>query len=109
MRSAKHLIVIGIVVCLASTPAMAWTAFGVGGAGGWDNINKSSSVSTVLDSSDFTADFASADVETALLNAYATWDDVGTAPGLNFDVLADNGGNYDLFDGPGDGPPWFNG
>ncbi|HDZ21690.1 hypothetical protein LCGC14_0698150 [marine sediment metagenome] len=110
MRTPKLFLVV-IAVCLFAGPALAWELTNLGAAGGWDDINKSTTVTTVLDASDFTADLASVDVESALLNAFGTWDDVAAAPNLNFEFKDDDGGNYDIFDGPNDsgGPPWFNG
>ena len=111
MRTAKMKIwtAVGVVVLLAAGAAQAWTGVGVASAGGWDDINKGGPVTTVLDASDFTVDQPMADVGLALTDAFNTWDAVEGATRLAFDFLPDDGGNYDVFDGPNDGPPWFNG
>ena len=98
MRFSNPYIAATVVVLLAVSPLWAWSVTGLGAAGGWDDINKSSSVSAVLDTSDYTLDMPGANTNTALLNAFGTLDAVETAPGLNFEYLADTGGNYDVFD-----------
>ena len=102
-------IVTALSIC--AVPCAAYEFTGLGEAGGWDNINKGRAVTTVLDSSDFTLDLSAGEVATSLTNAFNTWDAVEAAPGLSFDFLPDQAGNYDAFDGPFDsaGPPWFDG
>jgi hypothetical protein len=87
-------------VSVISVPVSAYTFTGIGNAGGWDDINGSSTTTTVLDISDYTLDANFTAVDTALRNAYNTWDAVDTAPGLNFDIKLDLGGNYDVVDAP---------
>lgn len=55
-------------------------------------------VSFIIDSSDHTTDAPPADVEAALLSAFASWDDVPNA-GLSSTELPDPGGNFDVLDG----------
>lgn len=93
------------LIAVAGMLGMAGSAFGynlnnIANAGGWDDINKSSTTTVVIDESDFTTDSATGAVNAAVRNSFATWDAVTTAPGLNFDIKPDNGGNYDLVDGP---------
>ncbi len=110
MRYAATIAIVAVLsICAVESTAYEFT--GLGDAGGWDNINKGKSTTTVIDSSDFTLDFSAGDVRTSLTNAFSTWDDVETASGLSFDYKADLAGNYDVFDGPNDsaGPPWFDG
>ncbi len=111
MQSTKNICGTLLIICFGVSHGWAYTLNNLGEAGGWDNINKSDTVTTVWDTSDYTQDVASGVVHTALTNAYATWDSVGGASKLNFSILPDNEGNYDAFDGPNDsnGPPWFSG
>ncbi len=109
MRKRQIFTVLSVVVFVMAGAAQAWTPFGVAGAGGWDDINKGGPATVVLDASDFTVDQPGAAVGSALTNAFNTWDAVEGGSGLAFDYLPDDGGNYDVFDGPNDGAPWFNG
>jgi hypothetical protein len=111
MRYFRTGIGIVVVLWLGVNPGWAWQLDNIGMAGGWDDINKSAVVTAVIDTGDFTLDMPAARVATAVTNAYNTWDAVPGAINLNFSFKADQGGNYDVFDGPGDsnGPPWFNG
>jgi len=111
MRSYPVSVGVVLVFCLGVSPGWAWQLDNLGLAGGWDDINKSTVVTTVIDTSGFTPDIPAARVATALTNAYAAWDAISTATNLNFSFKADQGGDYDAFDGPVDsnGPPWFNG
>ena len=100
-----------LVVLLAVAAAQAGTTNNLGAAGGWDDVQKSSTVSYVLDRSDYTEDLGLGEtqVEAALTSAFETWDAVPNSS-LAFTAMEDQGGNYDLFDGPGDGvKPWFGG
>ena len=103
-----------LAVLLAATAAPAFTTNNLGAAGGWDDVQKGSSVSYVLDRSDYTVDsgLGEAQVTTALTNAFDTWAAVPDSS-LAFTAKADQGegGNYDLFDGPenGAGAPWYGG
>jgi MYXO-CTERM domain-containing protein len=83
----------------------------LGQAGGWDDVHHRPAVTTVLDASDFTTDIPASQVAAGLTNAFNTWDGVPGATSLDFRAKRDNGGNFDLFDGPNDsnGPPWFDG
>ena len=87
--------------------ASAYTLNGLGGAGGWDDINKSTSITTVIDSSDYTLDVDPGLVTSALTGGYTSWDSVAGATNLNFNFKDDLGGNYDAFDT--NGTDWFNG
>jgi len=109
MRQIRILSAMLLTVCLSAFQGWAYTLDNLGEAGGWDNVNKSDTVTTVWDTSDYTADVGPEVVHAALANAFGTWDGVETATNLNFAVLEDAGGNYDVFDGPNDGPPWFDG
>ncbi len=108
-RIATIAIVAVLSICAAEAFAYEFTS--LGDAGGWDNFNKGKAATALIDSSDFTLDISAGSVSTSLTNAFNTWDAVETAPGLSFDIKADLGGNYDVFDGPNDsaGPPWFDG
>lgn len=110
----KHMRILSLIVAMglfASAPAQAYELTNLGEAGGWDNINKGGPVTTVLDGSDFTPDLPGSAVQSALTSAFGTWDAVESATNLAVEFKADDGGNYDVFDGPNDsnGPPWFNG
>ncbi len=111
MQPIKNLCGTLLIICFGVSHGWAYSVNNLGEAGGWDNVNKSDTVTTVWDTSDYTQDVGSGVVHTALTNAYATWGSVEGASKLNFSILADNGGNYDAFDGPNDsnGPSWFNG
>jgi len=87
--------------------ASAYTLNNLGVAGGWDDINKSTSVTTVIDVSDYTIDVSAGQITSALNGGYSSWDNVAGATNLNFDFKPDNGGNYDVFDS--NGTDWFNG
>ena len=108
-KAINWAIVLTVVFTVGS--ARASTLNNLGNAGGWDDAKKGSGVSTVLDASDFTADLPASTVRASLLSALNTWDSVETAPSLTINVLADEGGNYDVFDSPNDsaGPAWFDG
>jgi len=111
MKRAKLFLAAAVLVLFVSGPVLGYELTNLGTAGGWDNINKGGAVTTVLDTSDYTLDLSAGAVQTALTNAYTTWDSVEAATGLAFEFKADLGGNYDVFDGPNDsaGPPWFDG
>ena len=99
MRQIRIFWIVMMIVCLSGSPVVAYTFTGIGEAGGWDNINKRGPIGTVIDQSDYTADMTGGQVETALLNAYNTWDSAEqAAPNLNFNYLPDQGSNYDAFD-----------
>jgi hypothetical protein len=100
-----------IAIFSICAPASAYKLSGVGTAGGWDDVNKGRAVTTVLDTSDFPSGMAGGDVSAALTSAFGTWDSVESAGKLTIEIKADDGGNYDVFDGPADsaGPPWFDG
>ena len=89
------------VLLMSQSGLSAHELTGLGAVGGWDDVNKSSSISTVLDRSDYSQDMSSARVESSLLSAYGTWGSISSAPNLNFSFLPDLGGNYDVFDMPG--------
>lgn len=100
----KRLTPMTAILVACAGPAMGYTVTStIGAQGGWDDINKSSTTTAVIDVSDHTTDngLSSAAVTGALTNAFNTWDAVAGATRLNFDIKADNGGNYDLTDGPG--------
>ena len=94
----KPLSTAALLAACISTPAMAYTYTGAGIAGGWDDITGSTTTTAVLDASDYTSDASFSAVDSALRNTFATWDAVASAQNLNFNLLADNGGNYDAFD-----------
>ncbi|MDK1031777.1 MAG: matrixin family metalloprotease [Planctomycetia bacterium] len=100
------------VVLLWCATAGAVEYNNLGAAGGWDDVEKTSSVSYVLDRSDYTQDsgLSQSDITDALRSAFGTWADVASSS-LSFTENPDDGGNYDLTDGPADsgGPPWFGG
>jgi len=110
-RFGTLLAVGGATLLLLAGPGWAWQLDNLGRAGGWDDINKNTTVTAVIDTSDFTPDMPAVNTNAALLNAFGTWDGVARATNLNFSFKPDLGGNYDAFDGPADsnGPPWFNG
>jgi len=97
---------------LAATGTYGYTYNNLGSAGGWDDVEKGSSVTYVLDRSDYTQDLGlgEAQITGVLRSAFSTWGSV-EGSSLNFTEKSDEGGNYDLTDGPGDsaGPPWFGG
>lgn len=111
MKCVKLSFLIALVVLFVSGSALGYELNNLGAAGGWDDINKGGPVTTVLDASDYTLDISSGAVQTALTNAFTTWDSVEAATGLSVEFKADQEGNYDVFDGPNDsaGPPWFDG
>ena len=90
---------------------LAYELFGVGTAGGWDDVNKGRAVTTVLDTSDFPSYLPSSNVSAALTAAFGTWDSVESAGRLTIEIKPDDGGNYDVFDSLQDseGPDWFDG
>ena len=97
-----------ILLTLFVSTAGGSTYNSLGSAGGWDDVEKSSSVSYVLDRSDYTSDLglSEAQVTAALTSAFSTW---ASVPGssLAFTEMPDLGGNYDVTDGtPGN---WFGG
>lgn len=101
MSHRKNLLAAGLGIACAG-PSLGYTTTStIGAQGGWDDINRSSTTTAVLDVSDYTTDVSVGAADTALRNAFATWDAVAGASGLNFNIKADNGGNYDLTDGPG--------
>ena len=104
------LICAGLLVLAVVSDANAYTYNNLGGAGGWDDVQKGSSVSYVLDRSDYTSDSGLSEnqITSVLTSAFDTWGSV-VGSGLKFVANADLGGNYDLLDGPSDGPPWFGG
>jgi len=112
MKSVKIFFLAGVLAVLV-IPAAAWAyrLDSIGKAGGWDDINRSTSATAVIDTSDLTVDLPGANTAAALNNAFSTWDNVAGAKNLNFQFQPDLGGDYDVFDGPADsnGPPWFNG
>ena len=61
MRLITASVVALLTVCAGFGSSFAYELTGVGTVGGWDDINKSTTVTTVLDLSDFTADVASQD------------------------------------------------
>ncbi len=87
-----------VTVSIGLTTGWAYELTELGEAGGWDDINKGGSVTTVLDTSRYTEDVSSAVTDVALRSAYKTWADVDPQDGLSFDFLPDKGGNYDAFD-----------
>lgn len=91
---------VAVMAAMVSSTAFGYSYTSLGKAGGWDNINGSSTVTTVLDLSDYTLDTTFSQVDTALRSAYTTWDNVSAATNLNFQFKADLGGNYDRYDGP---------
>jgi len=98
MQTTLKAITTAAMLSAIGVPALGYTYTNLGNAGGWDNINGSSTVTAVIDSGNYTVDTDSASANTALLNAFGTWDAVATATKLNFSYKADLGGNYDLFD-----------
>lgn len=96
--SKKPVSTAALLAACISTPAMAYSYTGVGNVGGWDDINGSTTTTAVLDESDYTIDASFSAVDSALRNTFATWDAVASAQNLNFNMLADNGGNYDALD-----------
>src|SRR5689334_20812495 len=111
MQKLKLLLVVATTVLMTAHEARAYTFTSLGRAGGWDDINHSTTVTAVIDQSDLTKDVTALQASTAVTAALQTWDNVAGAKNLNVKLLADNGGNYDAFDGPNDsaGPTWFNG
>lgn len=106
----RHIVIIalGSMLVLLVSDALAYTYTGVGGDGGWDDVEKGSSVTYVLDRSDYTQDLglSEAQITSALNRTFETWAAAENAS-LDFTEMADQGGNYDLLDGtPGN---WFGG
>jgi Matrixin len=97
---SKVFILIGVQLMFAF-PLSSYTYNNLGDAGGWDNVNKGSSVSWVSDRSDYTKDLTDLQVNLALSNAFSTWDNVQGANSLSFQRKSDLGGNYDVYDGNG--------
>ncbi len=99
-----------LVLVLFASSASAYTYNNLGEAGGWDDVQKDSTVSYVLDRSDYVPYLSEPGITGAIQNAFTSWSSV---PGssLGFTERSDEGGNYDLTDGPVDsaGPPWFGG
>ncbi|MHC4982641.1 MAG: matrixin family metalloprotease [Planctomycetota bacterium] len=96
-----------LVVFLVSS-AQGYTYNALGAAGGWDDVEKESSVTYVLDRSDYTHDLGLTEpqISSALRSTFSTWASVESSS-LTFTEKADNGGNYDLTDGsPGN---WYGG
>ncbi len=103
---------LGLVLFIAAGSARAYTYNNLGEAGGWDDVEKGSTTSYVLDRSDYTQDLnlSQQQITGALNSAFTTWSSV-EGSSLSLVENSDQGGNYDVFDGPNDtaGPPWFGG
>ncbi len=106
------IIAMGVLLLSLATSAHAYTYNNLGADGGWDDVEKGNTTSFVLDRSDYTQDsgLGEAQITSALQSAFGTWGSVKNSS-LKFVEMSDDGGNYDLTDGPNDssGPSWFGG
>ena len=99
---------LGSLLVFLVSNASAFTYTPLGEVGGWDDVQKGSSVTYVLDRSDYTQDLGlkEGQITAALTNTFDTWASPENTS-LAFTAMDDQGGNYDLLDGtPGN---WFGG
>ena len=98
MKASRILCGVVVVMCVGVSCCWAYEFNSLGVAGGWDDVNKSNTITTVLDTSDYTSDVSPLRVDNALKKAYGTWADLDETDNLSFDFQDDSGGNYDVFD-----------
>ena len=98
MKASRILCVVVVAMYVGVSCCWAYEFNSLGDAGGWDDVNKGNTISTVLDKSDYTNDVSDLQVDNALKRAYGTWADLDEADNLSFDFQDDLHGNYDVFD-----------